>query len=84
MILRDQQVDGAIVVVIASDDGAGLPELDLVETDVAGDVLPSVRAEVAEQADFAPALFGLADGDEVNPAVVVVVEGGDAEGATPQ
>ena len=61
----------------------GFFELNLVEADVGGDVFESVGAEVAEEADFALAVFGFADGDEVDPAVVVVVEGGDAEGASP-
>ena len=58
-------------------------ELNLVEADVGGDVFESVGAEIAEQADFALAFFRFADGDEVDPAVVVVVEGGDAVGADP-
>ena len=61
----------------------GAFEMNLVEADVGGDVFESVRAEVAEEADFALAVFGFADGDQVDPAVVVVVEGGDAKGADP-
>ena len=83
MVLRDEQVGGAVVVVVAGDDGARIFELNLVEADVGSDVFPSVGAEIAEELDFAFAVFGLADSDEVDPAVVVVVEGGDAEAAGP-
>ena len=83
VILRDEQIDGAIVVVVAGDDGARIFQLNLVEADVGGDVLETVGTEVAEEADFALAVFGFADGDQIDPAVVVVVEGGDAEGADP-
>ena len=83
VILRDEQVGGAVVVVVAGDDGARIFELNLVEANVGGDVFESVGPEIAEETDFALAVFRLADGDEVDPAVVVVVEGGDAVGADP-
>ena len=83
VILRDEQIGGAIAVVVAGDDGARIFELNLVEADVGGDILEAVRAEIAEQTDFARAVFRLANGDEIDPAVVVVVDGGDAVSANP-
>ena len=83
VILRDEQVGRAVVVVVAGDDGARIFELNLVEANVGGDVFESVRPKIAEQPHFALAVFRFADGDEVDPAVVVVVEGGDAVGADP-
>ncbi len=83
VILRDQQVGSAVAIVIAGDDGARLFELNLVETNVGGDVFETISPKIAEQPHFAPALFGFADGDEIDPAVIVVVEGGDAVGANP-
>ena len=83
MILRDQQIGGAVVVVVAGDDGAGIVELNLVEADIGGDVFKSVGAEIAEQPHFTLAVFRFANGDEIDPAVVVVVEGSDAESANP-
>ncbi len=83
VVLRDEQIDGAIVVVVAGDDGARIFQLNFVEPDIGGDIFESVGAEVAEEPDLAFAVFGFADGDEVDPAVVVVVEGGDAEGTDP-
>ncbi len=56
---------------------------DLVEADVGGDVFPPIGTEVAEEAHFAFAVLGFANGDKVDPAVVVVVERGDAEAASP-
>ena len=63
MVLRDQQIDGSVVLVIADNDGARLLKLNLVESDVGGNVFPSVGPEIAEEADFAFAIFGLADSD---------------------
>ena len=83
VILRDEQVGRAVVVVVAGDDGARIFQLNLVEANVGGDIFESVWPKVAEQAHFAFAVFRLADGDEVDPAVVVVVEGGDAVGVHP-
>ena len=83
MILRDQQIGGSVVVVVSGDDGARIFELNFVEADIGGDVFPSVGAEIAEEPDFAFAVFCFADGGKIDPAVVVVIEGGDAEGADP-
>src|SRR6266496_2860597 len=82
-VLGDEQVGGAVVVVVSGDDGARLFELDLVETNAGGDVFPSVGPQVAEQLYFAFAVFRLAHCDEVHPAVVVVVEGSDARRRSP-
>src|SRR5579864_3104965 len=83
MILRDEQIDRAVIVVVAGDDGTRVFEMNLVEADIGSDVLEAVGAQVPEQLDFALAIFCLTDGDKVDPAVVVVVEGGDAVGADP-
>ena len=83
VILRDEQIGGAVVVVVAGDDGARIFELNLVEADVGGDVFEAVRTEIAEESNFSFAFFRFADGDEIDPAVVVIVEGGDAEGSDP-
>ncbi len=83
MILGDEQIGGAVAVVVAGDDGARIFELNLVEADVGGDVFEAVRTEIAEEPHFALAIGSFADSDEIDPAVVVVVDGGDAEGAHP-
>src|SRR5215469_12025578 len=57
--------------------------MNLVQADVGSDIFESVGAEVAEEANFALAVFGLADRGEVDPDVVVIVEGGNAVGAGP-
>src|SRR5713226_5031590 len=83
VVLGDEQVGGAVVVKVSGDDGTWVFELNFVEANVGGDVFESIGAEVAEETDFAFAVFRFAHGDEVNPAVIVVVESGDAEGASP-
>src|SRR5262249_52748684 len=83
VVLGDEQVGRAVVIVVAGDDRARIFELNLVEAYVGGDLLPSVGTEIAEKLDFAFALFRLADSYKIHPAVVVVVEGGDAVGAHP-
>ena len=83
VVLGDEQVGRAVVVVVSGDDRTRIFELNLVEAHIGSDVFPSIRPEIAEQLDFAFAVFRLADSSEVHPAVVVVVEGGDAVGARP-
>src|SRR5579862_4016505 len=83
MILRDEQVSSAVVVVVTGNDGSRIFELNLIEADVSGDIFEAIGPEVAEKAHFSFFFFGFAYGDEVDPAVVVVVEGGDAVGADP-
>ena len=83
MILGDEQVDGAVVIVVTADDGAGIFELNFVEADVRGDIFESVGTEIAEETDLASAFFRFSDGDEVDPAIVVVVDSSDAVGADP-
>src|SRR5579872_793978 len=78
MILRDQQIGSAVVVVIAGDDGARMFKMNLVEPNVSGHIFESIGAEIAKQLDLTLAVFRFADGDEIYPAVVVVVEGGNA------
>src|SRR5215467_11599742 len=81
MVLGNEQVGRAVVIVVSGDDGPRIFELKFVQSHVSGDVFPSVRTKVAEEFDFAFALFRLAHGNEVHPAVVVVIEGRDAVSA---
>src|ERR1017187_7774221 len=83
VILRDQKIDGAVIVVVTSDDGARLFELNFVESSFGGDIFEAVRAEIAEEADFTFAVFRLANSDKIDPAVVVVVDGGHTVGPDP-
>ena len=83
VILRDEQVSGAIAVVVSGDDGARIFELNLVEADFGGDIFETVGAEIAEQAHLAAPISSFADCNEVDPAVVVVVKGGHAISADP-
>src|ERR1700758_5435473 len=83
MILRDQQIGGAVVVVVSGDDGARLFQLNSVETNLGSDIFETVCTEIAEEAHFTLAFFRLADRDEIDPAVVVVIDGGYAEGTDP-
>src|SRR5271163_241451 len=83
MILRDQQISRAIAIVIACDDRSRLFELNLVEANVGGDIFETISSEIAEQPHFALTLFGFADGDEVDPAIVVIVDSGHAVSANP-
>ena len=83
VILRDQKIGSAVVVVVAHDDGARLFELNLVEPSFSGDIFESVGPEIAKEANFALAVFRFADRDEIDPSVVVVVDGGDSVGAGP-
>jgi len=53
MILRDQKIDSAVVVVISGDDRAWIFELNFVQAGLRGHVFPSVGAEIPEEADFA-------------------------------
>ena len=83
VVLRDQKINGTVIVVVAGDNGSRLFELNFVESGFGGDIFEAVGAEVAEEADFSLAVFCFADGDEIDPAVIVIVDGGDAVGADP-
>src|SRR5438045_9011539 len=58
VVLRDEEIGSAISIKVSGDEGARIGELDLVEADFDGDVFPSVGSEIAEEADFAFAIFG--------------------------
>ena len=83
MILHDEKIRSTVIVKISGYDGSGILELNFVEAHICGDIFEAVGAEIAKQADFAFAVFGFTNSNEINPAVVVVVEGGDAPGARP-
>src|ERR1700758_2588522 len=83
MILRDEQVGRAIVVVVPGDDGARVFQLNLVQANIGGNVLEAVWPEIAEEPHFALAVFRLADRDEIDPTVVVIIDSGHAKGAEP-
>ena len=75
--LRHQQVRRQIAIEIAGDQRARIMQLQLVEPERCTDIFKALRALVAEDANFG-ALRGLDHGSEVDPAVVVEVDGGDA------
>ena len=81
IILGDEQIQGAIAVAIESDHRARIVEHDFVEAGFGSDVAKAGRAFVAKQHDAAFAGESFADGDEIDPAVIVVIESGDAPGA---
>src|SRR5579862_4943555 len=83
VILRDEDIGGTIVVVVTHDDSARILEQNLVEADVGRDIFESIGTQIAKEADFAFAVCGFADGNEIDPTVVVVVDGGEAVGADP-
>ena len=83
MVLGYKKIGGAVVVEVSGNDRARVFELNFVEAHVGGDVFESIRPKITKQAHFAFAVFCLADGDEVNPAIVVVIESSDAEGTGP-
>ena len=80
VILRDQQIGGAVAVVVSGNNRARIFELNLVEANLGSDVFESIGTKIAEQPHFAFAIFRLANRDQINPAIVVVVQGRDAVG----
>src|SRR5579864_8460127 len=78
MILRDQQIGSAIAVIVSGNDGPRIFELNLVEANVGSNILEPLRTEITEQPYFAFPVLGLADRDQIDPAIVVVVERGKA------
>src|SRR5205823_2210206 len=83
VILRDHKIGSAVAVVVAGDDGAGIFESNFVKADIGGYVFPTIPAQVAEYADFAFAIFSFADCNQVNPAIVVIVESSHAKSPHP-
>src|SRR5207253_5942183 len=73
----------AIAVVVHGDYAARILQLDLIETNLSGDIFESIRAEGAEKPNLALSGFRFSDSRKINPAIVVVVDGGNPEGADP-
>ena len=61
----------------------GFFELNLIQANIGSNIFEAVRTEIAEQPDFAFAIFGFTHGNQINPSVVVVIKGGDTEGTGP-
>src|ERR1700722_732568 len=52
VILRDEQIDRTIVVIIAHYEGARLFTLNFVEPDIGADIFPTIRTKIAKQSDL--------------------------------
>ena len=83
MILGNHEVGSAIAVVVAGYNRTWIFQLNFVETNISSDVFKTVRAKIAEEADFALAFFGLADSRHVHPAIVVIIKRRHAPAADP-
>ena len=83
MILGDEQIGRAVTVVITRDDGARIFQNDLVEAQIGSDVLKTIGTKIAKQTYLAFAIGSLTDSDQIDPAVVVVVDGSDAPAPDP-
>ncbi len=83
MILRDQQIGSAVVVVIAGNDRSRMFEMNLVEADVGSDIFESIGTKIAKQFDLALTIFVFADRHQIDPAIFVVIQGGNAVGTDP-
>ena len=83
MILRDEQIGGTVTVVIAGDDAAGIFQNDFVEANLGGDVLETVGTKIAKQTYLAFAIGSFTDSNQIDPAVVIVVDGSDTPAARP-
>ncbi len=80
--LRDDKVGAAVSCYISDGDRARLRELDAIQMKVARHILPTRGAKISQQPHFS-AGFGFAQGYEVEPAVVIVVEHGKSPAALP-
>lgn len=77
-VLGDNQVRAAIGFQIGESQGARLRESQSVELNFFGDIGPAGVAEIAQQANFTAAAGGFADGHQIEPAVVIVVNPSEA------
>ena len=80
--LRNDEIGIAVTIDVGNGDGAGLGELHGVEMHVFGYVSPTAGAEIAEQAQFSAA-GGFSGGNQIEPAVIVVIEGRYSPAALP-
>jgi len=80
--LSDDEIGVAGAGEIGDRQGTRLRKFDGVQVDFFGDIRPAFCAEVAEEAEFAAA-FGFASGYEIEPAVVVIIDGGNSPAALP-
>jgi hypothetical protein len=83
IVLGDEQIDGAVAIVIKSDHAARIVKNNLIEADFMRDVAKAGRPFIAQQRDAPYARLIFSDGHQVEPAIVVVVDCGDAPAAAP-
>ncbi len=57
--------------------------MNLIQTNIGRDIFETVRTEITKEPDFTLAIGSFTYGDQVNPAVVVVIEGRYAPAANP-
>src|SRR5215472_7433061 len=77
-ILGHKQVCGAVIIVVAGEDGAGVFQFELVQPNFRRDILEAIGAKITKQSHLAFALLGFTCRYQVDPAVVVIVDGVNA------
>src|SRR5664279_4532682 len=75
--LRDEQVGCEIVIKVCGNHRARTRYLDLVEPERRADIFKSLRALVAQHAQFS-SLRGFEYHGQIDPSIVVEIDGGDA------
>src|ERR1700688_1007897 len=76
------EVSSALAARVRKGQSTRLSKFDGVEMRVFGDVGPTLISQIAEKAKFA-AVAGFACGDDVEPAVIIVIDGRDSPSALP-
>ncbi len=81
--LSQKQVCAAITINVCCEQSARRDQFYGVQTDFGGYVFESVLTQVAEQPDFSASIFCFTDGCQIDPAIIVVIQSGQAPGAPP-
>src|SRR5438270_975448 len=81
--LSHEQIWAAVAINISRDQGPRRIQLDGIKADFSSYIFEPVPAQVTEQPDFSVSSFCFADGCQINPAIIVIIQRSQSPGSSP-